>query len=964
MKHILILITLIVSFSPALCAQQISQDFVPTPNASDLGKYGNINVSHYTGHPDFTIPLHVFKVGNYRFPISLRHDASGVLVNSMPGWTGCNWTLQAGGVIVRTKYGTWDEADAVNKGTLITYSNYFNNPAQLLEDMGNDNCLKENIYYNRKDYSPDIFTFNFLGKTGKFFLGNDGQWKVYCDDNIDVVFDVKNKDNYIYPFIDRYPASYMSKVQKTIKGFTLRDDNGYVYVFGGDTSAIDYSLPFFRQMENEKVESFFPTCWYLTSVRDKYGNELYHLDYERGAFVAQFYNDAESILVKEYRNGSLSYGNSFFYSNDFFPFGGTLNAPVYLKRISHNGQLLAEFVSEYAEIPTENLYPHLDVTHYYSGAVYDGCAFYYLQTSDKDIKKYQYPPSKVSSSQNPLVSTRSKLLRKILIGQGPQIKLDYSADIRHFLKEISMGNVNDKLSYKLKYNYPDKLPQDFLSYNVDDWGFYNKGGYATEGINPYGVDTISSLYGTLTEVTYPTGGKSVLEYESNDYSSCMSANRDRLERSSGKSGGLRIRKITEYDDDGTSVLESRRFSYSCPATEKSSGELFASPVHSWTWRATLDDPSAYSEQTYYRKMSIIPLSSDFGTNVGYSIVRETRLDDSYKIYRYQNISSSFDERFIKDFSDGKPSPFDMYTERGYKRGKLISVESYSSAGKLLLRMSYGYPQENVENDSVLTSNIRRGNFGDSATFGFYSGGIYKLLFPKYDVVTDTLFTYYDNGVTCDINTYKKKDDIIDIQFKYPHKTLVHYTKEKLLKRGAMEERTDYEHTNESDDSTVRSIATDAFDISPYAIRTYRNGRLLSGTYMKYAVDEDSVCESPVLHSVYRINSDGSMDETERYGKYNKNGHPQTLKKAGIAEANLSWSEFVGLPSSMSMGGADATDNIYMNTNVIYTNEGKPLDVTYPNSYVLNYEYDDFGRLTKRLENYLYVLGTFNYNFKQ
>lgn len=98
-------------------AQQISEDYFQTPNASDLGRYGDTKVSFYTGQANIEIPLYRYDIGGCDFPISLVYDTSGVLVNKFPGWTGSNWTLQAGGAIVRTKQGHWDEAELVNKTT-------------------------------------------------------------------------------------------------------------------------------------------------------------------------------------------------------------------------------------------------------------------------------------------------------------------------------------------------------------------------------------------------------------------------------------------------------------------------------------------------------------------------------------------------------------------------------------------------------------------------------------------------------------------------------------------------------------------------------------------------------------------------------------------------------------------------------------------------------------------------------
>ena len=108
-------------------------------------------------------------------PIYLQYDASGVLVNSLPSWTGHNWTLMAGGAITRSIEGVADEYEPIQQSTISPFTNYFHSYSQIREDINNDQKLTNNIENIRYDYAPDIFYFNFMGISGKFFMGNDGQ---------------------------------------------------------------------------------------------------------------------------------------------------------------------------------------------------------------------------------------------------------------------------------------------------------------------------------------------------------------------------------------------------------------------------------------------------------------------------------------------------------------------------------------------------------------------------------------------------------------------------------------------------------------------------------------------------------------------------------------------------------------------------------------------------------------------
>src|SRR5258706_15772099 len=71
----------------------------PSPNATSLGKYGEVPVSYYTGIPNISVPLYSIKSRDLELPISLNYHAGGIRVEELASWVGLGWTLNAGGVI-------------------------------------------------------------------------------------------------------------------------------------------------------------------------------------------------------------------------------------------------------------------------------------------------------------------------------------------------------------------------------------------------------------------------------------------------------------------------------------------------------------------------------------------------------------------------------------------------------------------------------------------------------------------------------------------------------------------------------------------------------------------------------------------------------------------------------------------------------------------------------------------------
>ena len=309
---------------------------VQTPTAASLGKYGDVGVSYFTGNPNITIPLYEMNVRGVKMPISLDYDATGVMPNSLPSWAGQNWTLNIGGVITRTVKGRrdeWKNPKHIEASFSHKPVNYFECHDKLIEYMdegGNYSKLKKDVAYCGYDYAPDEYTFHFMGKSGKFFLDQDGNWRVQSNDNLEVIYDYNDPSNLIGSLFEKYPysAAIDQEQSKTIAGFVIRDDEGNVYTFGYDKNAIDYTTNFWHMSANEDNETWHASSWYLTKVADRFGNILYKLHYQRGAYIIQVFNAYYNDYVNEKATGMLGASFSYSTSNQFFPYTISISSPV------------------------------------------------------------------------------------------------------------------------------------------------------------------------------------------------------------------------------------------------------------------------------------------------------------------------------------------------------------------------------------------------------------------------------------------------------------------------------------------------------------------------------------------------------------------------------------------------------------------------------------------------------------
>lgn len=988
--HILLISSLI-----TLCAKAqitIPTD-IPSPNAADLGQFGNIPVSYYTGKADISIPLYNLSVKGVSLPISLAYNSGGVMINKLPGWTGENWTLMAGGAITRRRRGRCDELvyhPQLYQREMRSYFQSYNLLESLLENTsGNYQQLKDSLAVKDIDMEPDVFYFNFLGHSGEFFLGNDGQWKVASDENLDVVFDVNDTANFTQPFIPDYLAEGLNFQQpKTIKGFTIRDSSGLEYVFGGSCNYIEYTLSLVPEAlywvgvgdQVKDLTSWTANSWYLKEVKDRFGNTLFSFTYRRGYYEVQLCDLATAVEI---------YGSMGSQQNDAYGcnyegstlrrYGGTLNSPIYLNSISAADGTRIEFRTSPLGIDDTSLYS--SVYGFYGG--YEAMRNYvfagsiagnYLRGDDADAVLYQYNPTNPDKTVRPLATTRlmklDEVVQKSMSGEVFQrYCLEYDTLYRMHLTSVALkdryGTSHGR--YSMTYDGYGELPSDYITDYEDHWGFY-KGSACT--LPPSGNHaamtsfysqrnpTAHSKKGMLTQIKYPTGGRSVLEYENHDFSQYVASDRMSMADSTGIAGGVRIKSITEYDDDTSlHMLKRRTFSYTDPLTSESSGQLYALPRYYWNrWQAYNKDTNANTYVSLFRNLSILPLSTSFGPYIGYSYVRETYDDGTYTEYRYSNLSSARDYTFDLDFNNGMETPFDQYSSLEYKRGRLLSVRTCESDGSVLQATDYQYRTDNTESTHVLASSLVFGNYSTYLvpSYGHLVGGVYKLFYPKYDTVSETCTTYYPSGSITDVKTFNRVDRTLTTTANgYTHTADIRTTVSETLTRDNKTYKTIYSYPIDIGASAEQLLSKNYFFIQPIMVEKKENN------VTTHKQQTNFICYQGIIVPQYEKEwHNGQSAETVRtYLTYDtSNGNLLTCQDQGLPVTTLEWDSLRFLLTKKSVGGKH---------QIIarYNQSGQPSFTTDVIGNELYYTYDEMGRLTK-IENTLRSVGNQQYKEKE
>lgn len=1026
-----------------LCLLAQIPDDVPTPNAASLGKYGDVPVSYHTGQPDITIPLHTLSVHGVDLPVSLSYDANGMKMNSLPTWTGYCWTLSAGGCITRVMNGNPDEyVYPVNAHLTYGFTNYFKGHSRMTYySHGNMSALLGDVIPRTRDMEPDMFYFNFMGHSGRFFLGNDGAWKVISDENIDVLYDVTDTTQLIAPFISKYPKHTAVDCDQplTIPGFRLRDEAGTVYEFGFTTDAIEYSTHFLSMGDLEDVDGWLADAWYLTRVTDRFGNELYRLTYERGKFFAQFYTTAQWTAYREsfattYAGTSAEYGFVSYAGSDGNPtlrYDATLNAPVYLTRIDAASGVSATFHSVANPRPFGSYYQKMVAAagsetlafSYLSGRVTSPTthlegSFYYL--NDPQFSQYWADGYDATDPFNLFTRMSIRQLRSINVGggngTGRTFRLYYDDDGRMLLSSIHENYVSEgldrvKCAYRMTYHHPELLPVDCLTDRVDHWGHFN-------GDTLYHLPQDESeviafknhrlphatkvLYGSLKKLTYPTGGATLLTFGPNRFGGYLNATRDTLVDSVGQGGGLRVERIEEYEDSACSrLLRRRSFSY-VDEDGSSSGQMLSRPLYYWPdWEAKTLNSNSSVHLTTFRYNSILPLVNSFGPSVRYSRVVETLGDGGKTIYRYTNLYNppNLDQlEWSPGVNSRGASPFDVFTERGILRGRLLSREAFNRQGTKVSSTSYSYSTAGERGTDLASSlRLRDGNYPGPMTdvhsqyykaFYYCPGRVYHLYHGRCDVSrqVDTLFTA--NGPVVTTTDYSRSNHALALTAPYSHTAEARCLDAVTETRGTHTMSKCYGMAfSAADSDPAQRLAKQDYMLKPVSVTTFRDGDTIKTERTVYTLRS----ANNVTHALPRydvaIYPGGGIDTLVAYNNYNSRGRLTVYRRLGGPNTFLRWCVNDCFLAARYRGSSDllgflSDESLLFNREQYFSSlrgifyyfdssfEAYSYDrmwgvtgVMHANGAVTRYDYGDDGRLATVKANSGDVLSEYEYNYR-
>ncbi|WP_298548925.1 RHS repeat domain-containing protein [uncultured Aquimarina sp.] len=210
-----LLITLALLLISGLLFSQDPNDipkiFPASPEASNLGRFGEIPVNLSVGMANFSIPIYTIEEVSFQLPVSANYQHNGLVVDQIPGHLGMGWNLNAGGMITRQMKGRPDEDPAGYIGSQMTGKNivipYINNQLTPQRKSDVNQLASENLI----DLQPDKFIANVGSMSVTFY------------------FD-ENRKPVIKPY-KPYKIELINNDFSFNQGIKITDDNGIQYFF-------------------------------------------------------------------------------------------------------------------------------------------------------------------------------------------------------------------------------------------------------------------------------------------------------------------------------------------------------------------------------------------------------------------------------------------------------------------------------------------------------------------------------------------------------------------------------------------------------------------------------------------------------------------------------------------------------------------------------------------------------------
>jgi hypothetical protein len=445
----------------------------PSPNASAITRYGTIPVGLNTGIPEISIPIYEIKSGNLKLPISFSYHSSGIKVNDVSTSVGLGWSLNAIPHLTRTVFGLPDDNES--------YGFLYKNVPDVNASINDLYCYLYSLTLEQEaDGSPDRFSYSTLNGAGQFLFTN----------TLNNVVDFKTL------IIPKRPIKIKFE---GINKITITETDGTIYIFGkNDNDSLVHDV---TDTHSGGYNSSFISRWHITKIISADKKNIIKFNYElnEGVYTPIKYTTS----LTEDINMPNSNGRFAYHYGDY--------------QINYRTKLLTSIEFENGKVYFDYTSGRDDLQDYMNNKL-TGIRIVQNKNNESTlIAKFKLTQSYFVAELLPNTPIDSYLKKRLRLDRIEQVELPELSNAQNNLKH-DFEYWNNNLSY-------------LNSKGQDIWG-YNNGAVGNQHLLLFDINNSSSNQisygvnnregnfnylqaGMIKSITYPTGGKSVFEFEPN-----------------------------------------------------------------------------------------------------------------------------------------------------------------------------------------------------------------------------------------------------------------------------------------------------------------------------------------------------------------------------------------------------------------------------------------------------------------
>jgi YD repeat-containing protein len=903
----------------------------PSPDAQAFMRYGEYPVDYSTGVPKIDIPLYEIKSGHLSLPISLSYHASGIRVGDISSVVGLGWKLNAGGVFTRTVKGLADESAQ----GILTQGYFTQSQISNLSLSTMNFWLLENFSKGAQDSESDNY----------YYSTSDGLSGQFVYDNLKNIVPLSyTTDKFIkHPVTNICGNTYNLEVIK---------DDGISYLFD-------------QQEQTLYNSQYYPSSWWLSKIISADRTDSITFEYQPYAYEYPDYFLSESWTygVNSINTGSTGLVRSM---------TNTMTKPLLLTKINfRNGYIQFDYTNDRKDMRDSRL----------------TAVSVYNNINSLPIKKYQLNQSYFYSGYT---NTKSNY----------RLKLD--------TLKVYDGNGSFLNNYAFSYNQDNILPPYIVngsvppnnspSYAVDYWGYYN-GQIQNTHMIPYlqapdvpANRTPDATYAKaciLNKITYPTGGYSQFEYDSN------------VKYDGSISGGLRIKRITSRSDIN-SVPIVKRYEY----TNNLLGRdivMDAEGMYNYTQQMMYLGGNCFiytNNSIIYMDNPVLPLLNHNGSPALYQIV------DEYTDGGSNSLKTEYTYDAQPDIVYSVTSPRyqnQYYTDRSWRRGLLLGTSYFKLVNGIYksvksINNTYGDYRTStiIAGTKVQQIVANLGNFYCNNTLyttDFYQGNTpFSNLFYYFDVTLEVGIKKVINQSTTE---YDDNNNTVSITRNFTYGSPYHLfpTTTDYIDSKGESYVTQLKYPHDFAGTGVYDAMIASNRISPVIQQlNYKGSSFLQSEKTNYKNWFNNIIAPETVET--QVGSNGTETRLHYYA-YDNSGNILTVSKEKDTKVNYLWGYNFQYPVAKIVGNDFTTAGQYINLDILnntsaYTDDQvraglnnlrssltgslvttytyKPIvgmtSQTDPSGKITFYEYDGFQRLKTTKDQNGNIIKQYDYHYKQ